>query len=81
MDVLIRDLPDDVHAELARRAAEADMSLRAYLCQVLSDHVALPTMKEWLDEVQAMGPVSPDAGTGPELVAASRADDDRLVGR
>jgi hypothetical protein len=46
VDVLIRDLPHEVHAELAYRAAEADVSLRAYLRQVLSDHVAVPSMGE-----------------------------------
>jgi plasmid stability protein len=81
MDVLIRDLPDEVHAELARRAAEADMSLRAYLRQVLSDHVAVPSMGEWLRQVRALGPANTGGPTGPELVAATRAEDDQLVGR
>ena len=76
MDVLIRDLPDEVHAELARRAAASDMSLRAYLREVLSEHVALPSMQEWLRRVSELGPVRPAAPTGPELVAAVRAEDD-----
>jgi len=82
MDVLIRDLPDEVHAQLVRRAAEADMSLRAYLRQVLSDHVAMPSMAEWLEQVSRLGPATPSGGqTGPELVAAARAEDDQLAGR
>lgn len=81
MDVLIRDLPAEVHAELARRAATADMSLRAYLGQVLADHVALPSMSEWLERVRALGPANDHGPTGPELVRASRAEDDELVGR
>ncbi len=81
MDVLIRDLPVEVHAELARRAAASDMSLRAYLREVLSEHVAVPSMGEWLQRVQDLGPVSVGGPTGPELVAAVRAEDDELVGR
>ncbi len=87
MDVLIRDLPDDMHAELARRAARSDMSLRAYLRQVLSDHVAVPSMDEWLQRVRDLGPASsagptgPTGPTGPELVGTGRDEDDRLVGR
>lgn len=80
MDVLIRDLPDGVHAELTRRAAASDMSLRAYLREVLSDHVALPSMGEWLQRVRDLGPV-PAGPSGPELVAAARAEDDELIGR
>ncbi len=81
MDVLIRDLPNEVHAELARRAAVADKSLRAYLLEVLSDHVAVPSMDEWLQRVRKLGPANLGGPTGPDLVAASRAEDDELVGR
>ena len=81
MDVLIRDLPDELHAELARRAAARDMSLRAYLREVLSEHVAVPSMNEWLQRVRDLGPVNADGQTGPDLVAAARAEDDELVGR
>lgn len=81
MDVLIRDLPDEVHAELARRAAARDMSMRAYLREVLTDHVALPSMGEWLQRVRELGPAHAGGPTGPELVAAARAEDDDLAGR
>jgi len=81
MDVLIRDLPDELHAELARRAAARDMSLRAYLREVLSEHVAVPSMNEWLQRVRDLGPVNADGPTGPELVAAARAEDDELARR
>jgi hypothetical protein len=79
MDVLIRGLPDQVHAELARRAAASEMSLRAYLRVVLSDHVAVPSMSDWLQRVRDLGPVPAGGATGPELVAAARAQDDELV--
>jgi plasmid stability protein len=81
MDVLIRDLPDEVHAELARRAAASDKSLRAYLREVLSEHVALPSMGEWLQRVRDLGSAHAGGPTGPELVAAARTEDDELVGR
>lgn len=81
MDVLIRDLPNQVHAELTRRAAGADKSLRAYLREVLSDHVAVPSMDEWLQRVRTLGPANLGGPTGPDLVVASRAEDDELVGR
>jgi plasmid stability protein len=81
MDVLIRDLPNEVHAELARRAAASDMSLRAYLREVLSDHVAVPSMDEWLQHVRDLGPAHNGGPTGAELVAAARTEDDELVGR
>ncbi len=81
MDVLIRDLPDEVHAELSRRARASDMSLRAYLREVLSEHVAVPSVEEWLSQVRRLGPVDPSGPTGPELVAQARAEDDALLER
>jgi len=81
VDVLLRGLPDEVHAELARRAAAADMSLRAYLREVLSDHVTVPSMDEWLQRVDALGPAHSGGPTGPELVASARAEADELAGR
>ena len=80
MDVLIRGLSDDVHAELVRRAAGRDVSLRAYLQDVLSDHVAVPSVSQWLQHLEDLGPVPDRGSTGAELVAAARAEDDELVG-
>lgn len=80
MDLLIRDIADDVHEELTRRAGARDMSLRAYLHEVLSDHVAVPSMGEWLQRVRDLGPAHASV-TGSELVAAARAEGDELLGR
>ncbi|MDQ2851874.1 MAG: hypothetical protein M3Y49_14315 [Actinomycetota bacterium] len=82
MDVLIRDLPAQVHAELTRRAAVADKSLRAYLRAVLTEHVAMPSMDQWLEHVRELEPIRvDDTHSGSALVAATREEDDELVGR
>ncbi len=80
MDVLIRDLPDEVHAELVRRAATEDKSLRSYLRGVLTEHVAAPSMEQWLQRLRDLGPTHVGGPNGAELVAAARAADDELVG-
>lgn len=81
MDVLIRDLPDQLHAELVQRAVASDMSLRAYLREVLSEHVALPSRHEWLERVRQLGPVDAGGSSGADVVAAARDEDDELFGR
>ena len=81
MDVLIRDLPHDVHAELTRRAAAQDKSLRAYLREVLTEHVAVPSIGEWLEHLSELGPNHTDGQTGADLVADARTEDDELIGR
>jgi antitoxin FitA len=51
-NVLIRNLPDDVHATLQRRAANAGMSLQQYLSSELSQLARNPTMDEVLDRIR-----------------------------
>lgn len=81
MDILIRDLPPEIHAELVRRAAAEDKSLRAYLREVLTDHVAGPSMDQWLDRLRQLGPAHLEGATGADVVAAARTEDDQLTGR
>lgn len=81
MDVLIRGLSDEVHAELSRRAAQSDKSLRAYMAEVLAAHVEVPTMQDWLERVRALGPAFTEEQTGADLVAEGRREDDGLIGR
>jgi plasmid stability protein len=52
-NVLIRDLPDDVHATLRRRAEEAGQSLQQYLTAQLVQIADTPTMSEVLARVTA----------------------------
>lgn len=54
-NVQIRDVPDDVHAKLRVRAAEARLSLSAYLLREISDLVARPTVAEVLARAAMRG--------------------------
>ncbi len=46
--VQVRDLPEETHAVLRRRAAERGMSLQEYLLATLNDLAARPTVEEVL---------------------------------
>lgn len=72
----IRELDEETHAELARRAEAAGMSLRAYVIEVLRDHAALPTLGAWLDEVRAEPPLPAEGPDSVTLVAEGRDDSD-----
>lgn len=50
-NVLVRDLPDDVHANLQRRAEAAGQSLQQYLATELTRLASTPTMDEVLDRI------------------------------
>lgn len=50
-NVLVRDLPDDVHAALQRRAERAGQSLQQYLAAELKRLVERPPLDEVLDRI------------------------------
>ena len=72
--VQIKDVPDDVHAVLRRRAAAAGKSMQEYLLGRLVDEASRPTLDEVLDRAgrRAGGSVSFKAA-----VAAVRVDRNR----
>ena len=74
----VREVPDDVHAELARRAARAGMSLRQYTIDVLAGHCASPTVNEWLDRI-AQRRAHRLSESAVEAVRRSRDEDDRRI--
>lgn len=66
--IQIRDLDDDVYRELARRAADDDLTVPEYLRRLLRQHVSRPTMKQWLERVRGQ-PVRHDISTQETLDA------------
>lgn len=67
MNVLIRDLPDDVHEALQRRAERRGQSLQQYLAGELRRLADQPTVEEVLDRV--------DQRRGGSVGLAQAADD------
>ncbi len=51
--VQIREVPDDVHAALVRRAELAGQSLQQYLTAQLAALVATPTIEEMIARIEA----------------------------
>lgn len=52
MNVLIRDLPEAVHAALQRRAERRGQSLQRYLAGELRRLAAQPTVEEVLEQIE-----------------------------
>lgn len=68
----IKDLPDDVHDELRRRARMEGMTVRTYVQRMIETDQALPPRSEWFARVRARRPVDPGVPVAG-LVAADRA--------
>ncbi len=52
MNVLVRDISDDVHAALQRRAEKRGQSLQQYLASELRRLAERPTIEEVLDRLE-----------------------------
>jgi hypothetical protein len=50
-NIQVRDVPEDVHAALVRRAELAGQSLQQYLAAQLTALAATPTLDEMLDRI------------------------------
>jgi plasmid stability protein len=64
--IQVKDVPDDVHATLRRRAAAAGKSLQEYLLERLTDDAHTPTLEELLERAGGR------AGGRASLKAAAR---------
>jgi plasmid stability protein len=70
----IRNVPDDVHEVLQRRAAAAGQSMQEYLLALLTEHTSRLTMAEWMELASRQ-----QGGTGvtmDEITAMIRQDRD-----
>jgi hypothetical protein len=78
-NIHVREVPTAVHKTLVARADAEGMSLSRYALRVLEQHCELPTVDEWLDEVDQLDPVDPGV-SGAEAVRAARDEDDAVLG-
>jgi plasmid stability protein len=51
-NVLVRDIPDDVHAELQRKAEQRGQSLQQYLSGELKRLAGKPSLEEVLNDIE-----------------------------
>jgi hypothetical protein len=72
-NVLVRDVPDDVHAALQRRAEERGQSLQQYLAGELGRLAARPSVDEVLDRIGRRRGGTVGLGRAAHDLAAERA--------
>lgn len=75
--IQIRDVPEPVRDELARKAAAAGQSMQSYLLRELTRLAERPTMAEIVSRAQARAKASGSTVTMDDAVAEVRAARDR----
>lgn len=73
----VRDVPDDVHAELRRRAAAAGMSLSDFTLQELARLASRPTVADLFDRAAARAGEPMTFAEARQAVLAGRRANDR----
>jgi hypothetical protein len=71
--IQIRDVPDDLHRELKRRAAAEALTLSDYLKRELANIAGRPSLSEWIERVQNREPMELSR---EDIVSAIRAHRD-----
>jgi hypothetical protein len=72
-NIQIKNVPDEVHSELRRRAEEAGLSLRDYVLRLIRRDQLLPSRKEWLRSLKELEKVE-GGPSAAELIAEGRAE-------
>ncbi|MGH8887212.1 MAG: FitA-like ribbon-helix-helix domain-containing protein [Egibacteraceae bacterium] len=63
----IKNVPDDLHAELRRRAQLDGVTIRDYVLGLIRRDQALPPRQEWLARVRRLPPVRLDRPVSEHL--------------
>ena len=57
--IQVRNVPDELHKELVRRAEASGLSLTAYIQQVLEREVSVPTREEIIERLRTVERIAP----------------------
>jgi plasmid stability protein len=77
----IKNVPSKLHAELRLRAELDGLSLRDYVLGLLQREVALPTVEEWLEELDRIGPIETTESAVDTIAAVRREREKELEER
>ena len=76
----IKNVPDDLHDELRRRADLRGLTLRDYVLDLLRRETSRPDLDEWLDDLASRPPVTSTVSS-VDLVHAARAEREEQLDR
>jgi hypothetical protein len=72
----VKNVPDDLHAALRDRAEREGTTLSELVTRALRREVALPSLADWLDDVDRLEPIDPAVDV-PHLLDEVRGEPSR----
>lgn len=79
--IQLKNVPADLHAALRHRAAREGMDLQAYILHLVRRDLALPSEREWLEQLGEQPTVTTSRPAAEMLPAARDERDEELAGR
>jgi plasmid stability protein len=76
--IQVKNIPEAVHAELRRRAAEEGMTLAEYILDVLRRDLSVPGQRQWLERLGSREPVRTSGAL--DALDAARAEREAELG-
>jgi plasmid stability protein len=71
-NITLKAVPDDLHAQLKRRAADAGVSVRAYVLELIKRDISRPSPEEWLAGLEKLPRVEELSVSPADLIREAR---------
>ena len=72
--IQVKDVPEELHEALRRRAIAEGMSLADYVLDLIRRDLGLPSRREWFERLATREPVNLRPGEAAEALHAARAE-------
>jgi antitoxin FitA len=72
--IQVKDVPEDLHEALRRRALEQGMTLADYVLDLIRRDLGLPSRREWFERLATREPVNIPPGVSADMIRAERAE-------
>jgi antitoxin FitA len=70
--IQVKDVPEELHEALRRRAVEQGMTLADYVLDLIRRDLGLPSRREWFERLATRKPVKLRPGEAAEMIRAER---------
>jgi antitoxin FitA len=77
--IQVKDVPEELHEALRRRALEEGRSLADYVLDLIRRDLGLPSRREWFERLATREPVDIAPGVIADEIRAARAERDAQI--
>jgi hypothetical protein len=72
--IQVKDVPEELHEALRRRALEQGMTMADYVLDLIRRDLGVPSRREWFERLATREPVKLRPGEAADMIRAERAE-------